>query len=106
MSCTHSTLYHLPQHPQLRQASHVDEDIVGRVSAQRCMQSLLVEVVSDETDRAAEHEQRSSEMETKACKCASDCTVQMVECASVRRIEVPEWGSPSVLNSRSFDERS
>lgn len=53
----HSTLYHLPQHPRLRQVGHVDEDIVGWVSVQRCTQSLLVKVVSDETDRAAKHEQ-------------------------------------------------
>jgi hypothetical protein len=53
----HSTLCHLPQHPRLRQVSHVDEDIVSRVSVQRRTESLLIEVVSDETDRAAEHEQ-------------------------------------------------
>ena len=48
---------HLPQYPRLRQVSHVDEDIVCWVSVQRRTQPLLVEVVSDETDRAAEHEQ-------------------------------------------------
>ena len=53
----HSTLCHLPQHPRLRQVSHVDEDVVGRVSVERCAQSLLIEVVSDETDRATKHEQ-------------------------------------------------
>ena len=53
----HSTLYHLPQHPRLRQVGHVDEDIVGWVPVKRCTQSLLVKVVSDEPDRAAKHEQ-------------------------------------------------
>lgn len=46
----HSTLYYFPQHPRLRQVSHIDEDIVSWVSVKRRTQSLLVEVVADETD--------------------------------------------------------
>jgi len=52
----------------LRQVSHVNEDVVGRVSVQRRTQSLLVKVVPDETDRAAEHEQAVKRTNLEACQ--------------------------------------
>lgn len=52
-----SGLRHLAQHTRLRKVRHVDEDVVRRVTVQRRAQPLLVQVVSNEPDRAAEHEQ-------------------------------------------------
>ena len=48
---------HLTQHPRLANIRHVDEDIVSRMTVQRCPQPLLVEVVSNESDAPAEDEQ-------------------------------------------------
>ena len=50
-------LRHLAQHTRLRQIRHVDEDVVRRVTVQRRAEALLVEVVSDEADAAAEDEE-------------------------------------------------
>lgn len=41
----------------MRQVCHVDEDIVGGMAVQRRTEAFLIEVVADETDRAAENEQ-------------------------------------------------
>ena len=48
---------HLAKHARLRDVGHVDEDIVRRVAVQRRTETLLVEVVADETDAATEDEQ-------------------------------------------------
>ena len=48
---------HPTQHPRLANIRHVDEDIVSRMTVQRCPQPLLVEVVSNESDAPAEDEQ-------------------------------------------------
>jgi hypothetical protein len=44
---------------------HVDKDIVGRVSVKRLLEQLLVEVMTDETDRSTENEKtvKSSTLE-------------------------------------------
>ena len=52
-----SHLLHTAQHTRLRHIRHVDEDVVRRVAVQRRTQALLVEVVANETDAAAEDEQ-------------------------------------------------
>ena len=36
---------------------HVDEDIISRVTVERSTEALLVEVVTNETDAASEHEE-------------------------------------------------
>ena len=51
------TQHYLTQHPRLANIRHVDEDIVSRMTVQRCPQPLLVEVVSNESDAPAEDEQ-------------------------------------------------
>ena len=48
---------HLAEHARLRHVRHVDEDVVGGMTVERCTQALLVEVVTNETDAAAKHEQ-------------------------------------------------
>ena len=48
---------HLAEHARLRHVRHVDEDVVGGMTVERCTEALLVEVVTNETDAAAEHEQ-------------------------------------------------
>ena len=48
---------HLTQHPRLANIRHVDDDIVSRMTVQRCPQPLLVEMVSNESDAPAEDEQ-------------------------------------------------
>ena len=48
---------HLAEHARLRNVRHVDEDVVGGMTVERCTEALLVEVVTNETDAAAEHEQ-------------------------------------------------
>lgn len=50
-------LLHAAQDTRLRHIRHVDEDVVGGVAVQRRAQALLVEVVANEADAAAEHEQ-------------------------------------------------
>ena len=50
-------LGHLAEHARLRHVRHVDEDVVRGVAVKRRAQTLLVEVVTNETDAAAEHEQ-------------------------------------------------
>ena len=50
-------LGHLAEHARLRNVRHVDEDVVCRVTVQRCAETLLVEVVADEANRPSEHEQ-------------------------------------------------
>ena len=52
-----SSLRHLAKHARLRDVRHVDEDVVRRVTVQRRAEALLVEVVANETDAAAEDEQ-------------------------------------------------
>ena len=51
------SLRHLAQHARLRDVGHVDEDVVRRVTVERRTQTLLVEVVADEADAAAEYEE-------------------------------------------------
>ena len=48
---------HLPEHAGLRDVRHVDEDVVGGVAVERGAEALLVEVVADETNAAAKHEE-------------------------------------------------
>lgn len=48
---------HLAEHARLRHVRHVDEDVVGGVAVEGCAEALLVEVVTDETDAAAEDEE-------------------------------------------------
>lgn len=48
---------HLAEDARLRDIRHVDEDVVGGVTVERRAEALLVEVVADETNAAAEHEQ-------------------------------------------------
>ena len=48
---------HLAEHARLRHVRHVDEDVVGGMTVERCTEALLVEVATNETDAAAEHEQ-------------------------------------------------
>ena len=48
---------HTTQHPWLRYIRHVDEDIVCRVTVERCPQPLLIQVVSNETDATTKDEQ-------------------------------------------------
>jgi hypothetical protein len=48
---------HLAQHSRLAQVRDVDEDVVCRVTVQRCTQPLLVKVVTDETNASSEDEQ-------------------------------------------------
>ena len=50
-------LGHLAEHARLRHVRHVDEDVVRGVAVERRAQTLLVEVVADEANRPAEHEQ-------------------------------------------------
>lgn len=48
-SLIHS-LRHLAKDTRLLEVRHVDEDIIRRVAVQRRTQTLLVEVVANETD--------------------------------------------------------
>lgn len=57
LPCIYAYLRQLAQHTRLRDVRHVDEDVVRRVAVQRCTQTLLVKVVTDEADRATEDEQ-------------------------------------------------
>ena len=57
MHLTTDSSRHLAEHARLRDIRHVDEDIVCRVTVQRRAETLLVEVVADEANRPAEHEQ-------------------------------------------------
>ena len=50
-------LLHPAQHTRLRHICHVDKDIISRVAVQRCAETFLVKVVTDETDTASKHEQ-------------------------------------------------
>ena len=50
-------LVHLAEHARLRHVRHVDEDVDGGMTVERCTEALLVEVVTNETDAASEHEQ-------------------------------------------------
>ena len=50
-------LLHPTQHTRLRHIRHIDEDIISRVAVQRCTETFLVKVVTDEADTASEHEQ-------------------------------------------------
>lgn len=50
-------LLHPPQHPRLTDICHVDENIIRRVTVQRCTKSFLVKVVSNETDGTTKDEQ-------------------------------------------------
>ena len=47
----------LDGHPGLSHVSHVDEDVVGRVTVKRSTEALLVEVVTDKTNAASKDEQ-------------------------------------------------
>jgi hypothetical protein len=47
----------LGEHTRLRDVRDVDEDVVSGVTVEWCAEPLLVEVVTDETDRAPEDEQ-------------------------------------------------
>ena len=53
----HSASLHLTQHTRLRHIRHVDEDVVCRVTVQRCAEALLIEMVADEADGATEDEE-------------------------------------------------
>jgi len=55
MLCGH--LHNLRHDTRLGHILHVDEDIVGWVTVKRSPETLLVEVVADETDAASEDEQ-------------------------------------------------
>ena len=48
---------HLAEHARLRDVRHVDEDVVGGVAVERRAETLLVEVVADETDAATKHKE-------------------------------------------------
>ena len=48
---------HLAKHAGLRDVRHVDEDVVRGVTVERRTETLLVEVVADEADAAAEYEE-------------------------------------------------
>ena len=48
---------HLAQHARLRHVRHVDEDVIRGVAVERRAETLLVEVVADETNAAPEDEQ-------------------------------------------------
>jgi hypothetical protein len=50
-------LLHPTQHARLGHIGHVDKDIISGMTVQRCTESLLVKMVSDKPDAAAEHEQ-------------------------------------------------
>ena len=41
----------------MSKVSHVDEDVIRRVTVQRRAETLLVKVVANETDRATEDEE-------------------------------------------------
>lgn len=45
------------QHTRLRHIGHIDEDVVCRVTVQRCAQTLLVKVVTNEADTSSKNEQ-------------------------------------------------
>ena len=50
-------LVHLAQHPRLAHICHINKDIISRVPVQRRPQPLLIQMVSNETNAPAEHEQ-------------------------------------------------
>lgn len=41
----------------MRNIGHVDKDVVRRVAVQRSTEALLIEVVTNETDAATQHEE-------------------------------------------------
>lgn len=47
---------HTAQHSRLRHIRHVDEDIIRRVTVQRCTQAFLVQMVTNETDATSKNE--------------------------------------------------
>lgn len=63
---TNTPLRHLAQYTRLRNVGHVDEDVVRRVAVQRRTQALLVQVVSNETDRTTEDEETVQSADLKA----------------------------------------
>jgi len=52
-----SDLLHPSQDSRVAHISHVDEDIVRRMTVQRCPQPLLIQMVADESDTPSKHEQ-------------------------------------------------
>lgn len=52
-----SHLLHAAQDTRLVDVGHVDEDIIGRVAIERRLQSLLVEMVTNETNAATKNEE-------------------------------------------------
>ena len=54
---TQNHLVHLHGDTRLRNVCHVDKDIVCRVTVERCTQTLLVQMMANETDTATEHKE-------------------------------------------------
>lgn len=48
---------HLAQNTRLTDVCHVDEDIVRRVTIQRCLEALLVKMMADEANGATKNEE-------------------------------------------------
>jgi hypothetical protein len=48
---------HPSQNPRLRNFCHVNEDIIRRVTVQRCAEPLLVKMVTNESNATTENEQ-------------------------------------------------
>lgn len=53
----HYHLLHAAENTRLVDIGHVDEDIISRVTVERSLQPLLIEMVSNETDAATQNEE-------------------------------------------------
>lgn len=60
---------------------HVDKDIVGRVSVKRLLEQLLVEVMTDETDRSTQYEKtvKGTTLEVVGSLVFGECTASTEE---------------------------
>jgi len=52
-----ASLLHTTQHTRLRHISHINEDIISRMTVERRLQPLLVKMVTNKSDAATKNEQ-------------------------------------------------